>query len=123
MPRPFSTESPEIEEAAAAHLTILSMHPTVSALPLTLAGLRDQSAPIPSAPFLGPPCQLVLLRKRVYNLCSKAVHTGRLKHGDASSDLIDQARNVCRNALIRHIREGVRPDEEYWSALVVGMAK
>lgn len=61
--------------------------------------------------------------KRVYILCSKAVHTGRLKGDGACIDLLDQARNVCRNALIRHIREGVRPDEEYWNALVLGRAE
>lgn len=63
-----------------------------------------------------------MLRK-VYNLCSKAVHTGRIKDSDASIDLLDQARSVCRSTLIRHIRERVRPDEKYWNALILGRAE
>ena len=58
--------------------------------------------------------------KKVYQLCSKAVHTGRLEGSSASTELLDQAKNICRNALIRQIQEGVRHDEEFWNALVLG---
>ena len=61
--------------------------------------------------------------KKVYNLCSRAVHTGRLKHDNAAIDLLDQARDVCRNALIRHVTEGVQPNDDYWHTLVLGGAK
>lgn len=61
--------------------------------------------------------------KKVYNLCSKAIHTSRLKSNDASINLLDQARSVCRSTLIRHIRERVRPDEKYWNALILGRAE
>lgn len=59
------------------------------------------------------------LLKRAYDLGSKAVHTGHLDGSDTSIDLLNQAQDACRTSLIKHIKDGVRPDEDYWSALVL----
>jgi len=60
------------------------------------------------------------LLKTAYRFCSKAVHTGRLDGSDTSIDFLNRAQGACRSSLIKQIKEGVRPDEDYWSALVLG---
>ncbi len=58
--------------------------------------------------------------KKVYNLGSKAVHAGRLDSDNASISLLDDARSICRSALIRYIQDGVKRDSNYWNSLVLG---
>lgn len=56
--------------------------------------------------------------KSAYDVCSRAVHSGSLDRRD--TEVLDTARAVCREALIKRIKEGRRPDDAYWTALVLG---
>ena len=56
--------------------------------------------------------------KSAYDVCSRAVHSGSLDR--RATEVLDSARAVCREALIKRINEDRRPDDAYWTALVLG---
>ena len=62
--------------------------------------------------------------KGAYDMCSRAVHSGSLRHGKAStsdvSRLLDEARNACRESLIKRLDEDRQLDDDAWTALVLG---
>ncbi len=64
------------------------------------------------------------LLKRAYDLCSGAVHEGIFRRSKASTDdataLLNEARNACREALIKRLAEGKQLDDDGWTALVLG---
>lgn len=64
------------------------------------------------------------LVKRAYDLCSSAVHSGTFRrHGGSPNDpraLLSEARNACREALIKHLAKGRKLDDDSWTALVLG---
>lgn len=63
--------------------------------------------------------------KKAYDLCSGAVHSGSLRRrakasDDDASKLINEARNACREAIIKRIEENRQLDDNAWTALVLG---
>ncbi len=64
------------------------------------------------------------LLKRAYDLCSGAVHEGVFRCSKTPTDdttaLLNEARNACREALIKRLAEGRQIDDDAWIALVLG---
>lgn len=54
---------------------------------------------------------------KIYDLRSRAVHTGVLREKDNSPELIARARNLCLESIMKIIRNGKFPD---WDQLVMG---
>ena len=64
----------------------------------------------------------ILLRTefaKIYDLRSKAAHTGSLKTTDASPEFTARAQDLCRQSLTTIIRDGKFPD---WDELIMGSA-
>ena len=53
--------------------------------------------------------------RKAYNQSSRAVHAGTLK--DSSENVLKKAQELCREGIIKRLREGDVPD---WSDMILG---
>ena len=54
---------------------------------------------------------------RMYNLASKAVHTGEIENKPGTLDILTDTQNLCREGILKRLKEKEKPK---WEDMILG---